>query len=133
MSEVHHLKTVQPYFYDVISGRKTFEVRKNDRNFKVGDMLMLEEYIPMGARYTGIVSPYEITYILDSPEYCKAGYVVLGIKPPKEVNAETDCPYCKQAITSVKMNFETDSILGESKWFSSTRSPKFCPMCGRRL
>ena len=43
------------------------------------------------------------------------------------------CEYCKQIITTVKMDFETDSILGENKWFSSTRRPKYCPMCGRRL
>ena len=43
------------------------------------------------------------------------------------------CEYCKQVIATVKMDFETDSILGENKWFSSTRRPKYCPMCGRRL
>ena len=51
----------------------------------------------------------------------------------EQAEREKGCEYCEQVITTVKMNFETDSILGESKWFSSTRSPKFCPMCGRRL
>ena len=40
----HCLKTIQPYFADVENGTKTFEVRKNDRNFKIGDILFLQEY-----------------------------------------------------------------------------------------
>jgi len=43
------------------------------------------------------------------------------------------CEYCKQIIVSVKINFEADSVLGENKWLSSTRQPKFCPMCGKPL
>lgn len=40
---IHKLKTIQPYFDDIVSGKKTFEVRKDDRNFKVGDRLDLFE------------------------------------------------------------------------------------------
>lgn len=45
---VHKLKTVQPFFDAVWSGEKTFEVRKNDRNFNIGDRLMLIEVVPEG-------------------------------------------------------------------------------------
>lgn len=51
----------------------------------------------------------------------------------EQAERDKGCEYCKQVIAAVKMDFETDSILGENKWFSSTRRPKFCPMCGRRL
>ena len=83
---VHQLKTVQPYFDDVVSGNKTFEVRKNDRDFKVNDVLMLLEYDPDKADnprskgLTGKCITARITYILDTPEYCKEGYVILGFK-----------------------------------------------------
>ena len=40
----HHLKTRPEYFQAVIDGRKPFEVRKNDRNFKEGDRVILEEF-----------------------------------------------------------------------------------------
>lgn len=80
----HRLKTVQPYFDDVLNGKKTFEVRKNDRGFAVGDSLVLEEYVPMGEGYTGQAIIREVTYVLDSPEYCKPGYVVLGINNPTD-------------------------------------------------
>ena len=39
--KVHNLKIKPQYFKDVVSGIKTFEVRKNDRNFKVGDLMVL--------------------------------------------------------------------------------------------
>ncbi len=35
----HNLKTWMPFYQDVIDGRKTFELRKNDRDYQVGDIL----------------------------------------------------------------------------------------------
>ena len=32
----HILKTINPYFQDVWDNKKTFEIRLNDRDFKVG-------------------------------------------------------------------------------------------------
>lgn len=40
----HHLKTKPEYFQAVIDGKKTFEIRLNDRDFKQGDSVILEEY-----------------------------------------------------------------------------------------
>ena len=77
---IHQLKQASIYFEDVTSGRKTFEVRKNDRNFKVGDYLGLNELNPDG-KETGRSALFRVTYVLNNPEYCKEGYVVLGIQP----------------------------------------------------
>lgn len=77
-AKIHHLKTVQPYFNDIVSGKKNFEVRKNDRDFKVGDILVLFECID--GKKTGRYIGQEITYVLNNEEYCKEGYVVLGIQ-----------------------------------------------------
>lgn len=84
--EVHQLKTVQPYFDDIWKNGKTFEVRKNDRDFKVGDVLMLLEYEPKEAcnpktkGFTGKCVTAKITYILDNPQYCKEGYVIMAFQ-----------------------------------------------------
>lgn len=75
---VHNLKTLPKYFIDVKAGKKPFEVRKNDRNFQVGDTLILQEYDPETG-YSGRQMTCLVTYILDEPEYVKEGYVVLGI------------------------------------------------------
>lgn len=73
---IHHLKTVQPFFDDMKNGIKTFESRKDDRNFQVGDILVLHEYDPRTNEYSGDVLHKRITYKL--PEgACSPGYCVL--------------------------------------------------------
>lgn len=76
----HALKTVPPYFKDIVDGTKTFEIRKNDRLFKVGDKLLLQEYLPKEDKYSGQEWEGIITYILDNPDYCKKGFITMGIK-----------------------------------------------------
>lgn len=76
--KMHELKTRPEYFQAVWDGRKTFEVRKNDRDFKVGDAVKLVEYSESEG-YTGSALVKTITYILDDPEFVKEGYVVLGL------------------------------------------------------
>jgi hypothetical protein len=49
----HELKTWPKYFAAVRSGQKRFEIRRNDREFKVGDILVLREFDPEDDAYTG--------------------------------------------------------------------------------
>mgnify|MGYP003016307113 CR=1 FL=1 len=72
----HKLKIQQKYFEPVIQGKKRFEIRKNDRNFKVGDIVVLEE-IDENNAYTGDSFKTKITFITDYQQ--KNGYVVFGI------------------------------------------------------
>ena len=69
MQSVHHLKTLPPYFQDVMDDRKKFELRNlKDRDFQVGHFLCLWEYT--GAEYTDRAVLASISYILrDVPEY----------------------------------------------------------------
>ena len=78
---IHYLKTVQPYFDDSKSGRKKFEVRKNDRKFKLYDEVILEEWDLEKQEYTGKrLDAKIIFYILSDKNYCKDGYVILGLE-----------------------------------------------------
>ena len=75
----HRLKIEPQYFEDVEAGRKTFEIRREDRGFEIGDTLQLCEFEPMpGLGYTGREVGRTITYI--SYYMQMAGYVVLGMK-----------------------------------------------------
>lgn len=76
----HYLKIVQPHFNNVASGLKTFEVRKNDRDFQVGDRVVLEEYVPLRRAYTGERVTVEITIILESINGIEDDYCVFGFK-----------------------------------------------------
>ena len=64
MSRQHHkLKTESAFYQAVEAGIKTFELRVNDRNFQVGDMVTLQEVF--GGIATGrALPPKEIKYIL---------------------------------------------------------------------
>ena len=58
----HQLKILPQYFQAVSIGDKTFEIRKNDRDFKVGDNIALSEY--EDGQYTGRSILAAITYIV---------------------------------------------------------------------
>ena len=81
----HELKCWPEYFQAVQSGEKTFEVRRFDRPFAVGDILLLREWDPKSGDYTGREIRCRISYLLDlmylpgedRPIY--GGYVVLGL------------------------------------------------------
>lgn len=74
----HDLKILQKYFEAVVAGVKRFELRKNDRNFQVGERIILREWD--GEQFTGRNIAYIITYVLkDCPEYgLKDGYCIIG-------------------------------------------------------
>lgn len=82
------LKTWPQYFQAIKKGLKTFEIRKNDRNFCVGDILNLREYILGTNSYTGNELKVEVTYVLKDYQAVGDGFVVMGIKFVKEANTE---------------------------------------------
>jgi hypothetical protein len=50
---IHELKTWPNYFEDTLQGLKTFEYRKDDRGFRLGDLVYLREYNPYFDEYSG--------------------------------------------------------------------------------
>lgn len=73
---IHELKIQSEYFLAVINKTKTFEIRKNDRDFKVGDKIILREIDSRG-RYTGRSAFRNIAYITDYAQ--QENYVVMAI------------------------------------------------------
>jgi ParB family chromosome partitioning protein len=76
---IHMLKTIPEFFQASAEGAKKFEVRKHDRPFNKGDYVALNEW--SGGNYTGRCTLHKIVYILSDLEYCKEGYVILGLEP----------------------------------------------------
>ena len=76
------LKIIPKYFKEIVDGNKNFEVRKNDRNYKIGDTLILKEYDPIKKNFTGNYAKATVMYILkdkDFPIGIKEGYCIMGI------------------------------------------------------
>lgn len=73
----HTLKAWPEPFSDIWNGIKKCEIRRNDRNFKVNDLLLLNEYLPSGT-FTGRQIDARVTHIqagFGLPD----GFVVLSI------------------------------------------------------
>ena len=104
MSEIkiHELKIAYEYGVAKLDGKKLFEIRKNDRDFKVGDLVhytllpkedkISEDYVPLDDNVCAWIIAkdffekqhienldkklYRITYITDYAQ--QDGYVVFG-------------------------------------------------------
>lgn len=80
--DIHRLKCYERFFKLTESGTKCFEIRRNDRDYQVGDLLELSETVEGSP--TGRMMLFEIISILtsaDFPDGIKEGFAVLGIKP----------------------------------------------------
>jgi hypothetical protein len=92
--EVHRLKSWPDNFRAVLSGRKRFEIRRDDRAFRSGDVAFLEEFDPFdehgelspGARgYTGRRAMFLIGYI-ERSSCIPRGFCGFEIVSPEEAN-----------------------------------------------
>lgn len=76
---IHILKILPKYYEEVASLNKKFELRKDDRDYNVGDFLILKEFDD--GKFTGReFGCVQISYILrDCPQYGLAeGYCIIG-------------------------------------------------------
>ncbi|MGZ8362454.1 MAG: DUF3850 domain-containing protein [Caulobacteraceae bacterium] len=78
---IHELKTWTDPFALVRRGAKPFELRWNDRDYQVGDTLVLQEFHPVQHRYTGEQEVREITCLITDEMFgVKPGYVAIGMR-----------------------------------------------------
>ncbi|WP_297818748.1 DUF3850 domain-containing protein [uncultured Lactobacillus sp.] len=104
---------IYPEFYKAQSdGIKNFEIRKNDKGFKVGDILILLEFDPNKKKYTKRGMLVKITYITDYAQ--KDDYEVLGTR----VLDMTETIRAMLDIRKLKIDLHGASI--ESVYFSPT-------------
>ncbi len=82
----HELKVWKTFFDDIWTEKKKFEIRKNDRNFRVGDTLHLKEYDHQVGEYTGMSVMMIVTHVFGysngAGEFgLKPGYVIMSMEP----------------------------------------------------
>lgn len=75
--KVHDVKLGTTFFDDVKTGRKTFELRKNDRGYKEGDTIVMHEY--KDGTTTGRTIEKKIVYMLEDFTGLEDGYCILGL------------------------------------------------------
>lgn len=84
LAKTHSLKSWPNFFEKIREGVKTFEIRRDDRDFQIGDLLQLQEYDMSRELYSGNFLTMRISYLLRSPHFgLQDGYVAIGIVPYK--------------------------------------------------
>jgi hypothetical protein len=81
----HRLKTLAPYWQRVAYGEKKFEIRKNDRDFQVGDVLELEyvetEDIPINQNAGPLLCYARVKYVFCGGQFgLEVGYCIMSIE-----------------------------------------------------
>ena len=67
--------------HDLATGKKSFELRKNDRGYALGDKLIIKGWDPNTEKYNGQEIEAEVTYILKGGHFgLKQGYVIMSIE-----------------------------------------------------
>lgn len=78
--KIHELKIDPKYYKEVLAGFKKVELRFNDRNFRMGDILYLNEFNPTTKRYTGGQVRRKITQVYKDLPGLKENYVLLQME-----------------------------------------------------
>ena len=76
----HKIKIIEQFAEEHLSGKKPWELRENDRNYKVGDTIIFtivdRYYKPIGKHYKR-----EITYLFEGGMYgLEKGFCIFTIK-----------------------------------------------------
>lgn len=80
----HTIKIKESFADAIMNGDRTFEVRKNDRGYQKGDIVVFQAIEDTASLPLSIAHPintvnFKITYVLNGWGI-KEGYVVFGIK-----------------------------------------------------
>lgn len=113
----HHLKTDPEVFQATLDGKKTYDLRLDDRCFEVGDILILEETQFTGEEmktgkpldFTGRALKLEVTHILRGPIWgLKEGWVLMS-------HSQSLPTYLSEIITKID---QLETLIKErTSWF----------------
>jgi hypothetical protein len=93
---LHALKTWPEFFRAIWDGEKTFEARRDDRGYAVGDELLMREWVPKRdmtgvawrGDYTGRSVRAVVTYVLRGGSFgVEPGHVVMALRVLDSIGA----------------------------------------------
>ncbi|WGY01802.1 DUF3850 domain-containing protein [Nocardioides sp. QY071] len=86
-NRVHQIKSWSKFFRPIVAGERSHELRRNDRDYQVGDILILREYDPEAGDYTGSACEAVVTSMTSQERPCavsdeglNAGFCILSIR-----------------------------------------------------
>lgn len=93
--KTHTLKIYPRFFDDLIEGRKTWELRKDDRGYQVGHFLHFREFNTNqqeGQQFTGRQARFEITYLVANLQSFGLAddHVIMSVRPAPKQHDRTE-------------------------------------------
>jgi len=77
---IHKLKCIAPFFQAAWDRKKRFEIRINDRKYKVDDIVILREYFPATRTYSGREIEFAIEYLIEGTNCLRQGWCAFSIQ-----------------------------------------------------
>ncbi len=108
---LHTLKTDPAVFQAVWDDKKTYEIRKNDRDYQVGDVVVLRELVNTGddmqfcgkpLAYTGRTISNTISHVLKDQYGVARGWAILSLTPGGAVRSLVNAGGTEVAFTIPK-------------------------------
>lgn len=100
--KVHQIRLAKSYFDDVANGIKTFELRKNDRGYKKGDILEMMEFAD--GKNTGRTVRVLVTYIIEDYTGIEDGYCIMATTLLNENGEAFERADLKQICANIEAN-----------------------------
>lgn len=133
--KTHNLKCDPEFFPAVVDGSKPFEIRENDRDYDVGDLLVLNEYVRCGechklhptgqcpsGKFTGKSCVRSVTFKTAFAQ--KPGFLVMGLAtPPDTACLHFKCALCESDF-ALPVGWRIDFANG---------TKRICPGCRHQL
>lgn len=110
----HELKIFPEFFAAVCAGVKRAELRKNDRDYRVGDTLHLMETPRGSCHQTGEFINVKITHIADVGEWMP-GYVLLSVELQERRKADSEPVAITDSMAYAFHHALTDGPLGDDE------------------
>jgi len=126
--KTHELKC-HPHFFAAISeGKKTFEIRRNDRDYRVGDRLDLREYDPTFGNTGKRLPLFEVVYVMTAEDFpaILPGFVIMGLR---EVPVVDNALSIGEVVAKLPLTAELERC-NEYRKVAGLVMPRTCAKCG---
>ncbi len=114
----HSLKVWPEYFEALADGKKTFEARRLDRDYQVGDELALHEFCRVNGFTDRLPLIRQITYLLTGPKFgIERGYCVMSLTaiPSENFNVMSAPPVTPNPSSPSTAAGEREELLSRIK------------------